>query len=267
MIYAVDAQNLEELANAQAVTKEGCLIPLFHGTRRYALQTTAEERVRFFSACDIVMNFAKKLAVSNVIDEARLDEYQRTQNSRFLGVLVYTKGISRFTYGDFYLTSSYTSSLSFAHNIGGELGDFAYAQCIGFRDFGVELDECTEEAVNVVLEESQKYLHSEKIVLAFYGVRFEDLSWEGGDSFLLPVENEEDEEYNKYEIKRLQGAMDTDRCTKNMNFRLANLESYTPYVVGEKLLKEGFSIFTKITDVDKYIKEHNRATSYPKWEF
>lgn len=262
----INVQKLEDLKQNNVSCAEPCQIPLLHGTRRYALQTTKEEREKFYSACNVVMDFAKKIAYSNIIPEEAIEEYQKQQNPRFFNVLVYTKGINKFTYGDFYVTTSYSSAISFAHNVGGELGDTAYAQCIGLLHFNVELDDTVSSAVKIVMEEYQKYVNSEKVILAFYGVRFTDLTREGGSEFLIDSTDPEDIEYNLELINDLYESADTDTFTKNQNFRLANIDAYTGYVIGEKLFKEGFSVFTKIIDVEKKIRYHNLC-SRPKWEF
>lgn len=262
----INVQKLEDLKQNNVSCAELCQIPLLHGTRRYALQTTKEEREKFYSACNVVMDFAKKIAYSNIIPEEAIEEYQKQQNPRFFNVLVYTKGINKFTYGDFYVTTSYSSAISFAHNVGGELGDTAYAQCLGLLHFNVELDDTISSAVNTVIEEYQKYVNSEKVILAFYGVKFKDLTREGGSKFLIESKNPEAITYNQRLVDKLNNSADTDTMIQNKNFILANIDTYTGYVIGEGLFKEGFSVFTKIMDVEKKIHYHNLC-SRPKWEF
>ena len=116
------------------------------------------------------------------------------------------------------------------------------------------------------MEEYQKYVNSEKIILAFYGVRFNDLTREGGSKFLIESKNPEDITYNRTLVDKLNNSADTDTMTRNNNFILANIDTYTGYVIGERLFKEGFSVFTKIMDVEKKIRHHNLC-SRPKWEF
>ena len=261
----INIENIDDFKKIDFSTREVCQIPLLHGTRRYALQTTIEERETFYSACNVVMDFAKKIAYSDSIPEEAIEEYQRQHNPRFFNVLVYTKGINKFTYGDFYVTTSYSSAISFAHNVGGELGDTAYAQCLGLLHFNVELDDIVSTAVNTVIAEYQKYVNSEKVILAFYGVKFKDLTREGGSQFLIESKNPEDITYNRTLVDKLNNSADTDTMTRNNNFILANIDTYTGYVIGEGLFKEGFSVFTKIMDVEKKIRHHNLCYR-PKWE-
>ena len=65
----INVQKLEDLKQNNVSCAELCQIPLLHGTRRYALQATKEEREKFYSACNIVMDFAKKIAYSDIITE------------------------------------------------------------------------------------------------------------------------------------------------------------------------------------------------------
>lgn len=262
----INIQSIENLKQSNMSNEDVCQIPLLHGTRRYALQATREEREKFYSACNIVMDFAKKIACSNIIPDDKIEEFQRHCNPRFFNVLVYTKGINKFTYGDFYVTTSYSSAVSFAHNVGGELGDTAYAQCVGLIHFGISLDNVVSSAVETVMQEHQKYVDSDKVIVAFYGVKFDDLTHEGGGRFLVEVNNQQDEEYNRKLINRLHNSIDSDTTTYNRNFRLANVDTYTGYVISEKDFKSGFSLFTKIVDVDKKIRHHNLGYHH-KWEF
>ena len=49
---------------------EGCSrIPLFHGTRMYALQVKEKDRERFYVACNRVISFAKKLVWNCPVDD------------------------------------------------------------------------------------------------------------------------------------------------------------------------------------------------------
>ena len=63
----------------------GCSkIPLFHGTRMYALQVSDKERKRFYDACDRIISFAQKLVWNCPVDEDVLTDYIRTKNPLFL---------------------------------------------------------------------------------------------------------------------------------------------------------------------------------------
>ena len=160
-------------------------IPLFHGTRMYALQVSEKERVRFYDACDRIISFAKELFWNCPIDDDILTDYIRTKNPLFLGPVVSQYKTASYEYGSFYVTTSYPTAITFANNSGGELGQWAYAQCVGFRDFQVDLDIETREAIMLVMEEYKKYENSEKIILVFPGVRFGAFSDAGAAVFLV----------------------------------------------------------------------------------
>ena len=234
----------------------GCSkIPLFHGTRMYALQVSEKERKRFYDACDRIISFAQKLVWSCPVDEEVLTNYIRTRNPLFLGSVVSQYKTSAYEYGSFYVTTSYPTAITFANNSGGELGQWAYAQCIGLRDFNIDLDAETNEAATIVVNEHQRYESSEKVILVFYGVKFEDLLTERGDPFLLYDENGiPNEEYNAFAIRSLNKAKVTDGTQCVRSYRLERCETYTAYWIRQEDFKKGISIFTEIKDVDKYLK-------------
>ena len=111
----------------------------------------------------------------------------------------------------------------------------------------------------IVLEEYKKYESSEKVILVFSNVRFEDLLTEQGESFLLYDDNgNPNVEYNDYRIRSLNKAKVTDCMECNRSFRLQRKETYTAYLIRQDDFKKGFSVFTEIRDVDKYL-EWNRS--------
>ena len=257
----INVQSIDTLKQFQNIDGQACQIPLFHGTRRYALQATKEEREKFYSACHIVMDFAKKLYECNEIDEKLVKEYRVRHNPEFLDGLVHSKDKKLFSYGNFYLTTSYSRAINFSHKVGGELGNAAYAQCLGLIYFGIPLDETVKYAVKIILEEHKKYLDSEKIIVIFLGIKFHDMSTEGGEPFLISTTHPQSQELNCFRIKNLYKSIETDTSKHAPNYRLTNVDSYTGYIIGEKDFRAGFSIFTKINDIEKTIK------SNPNWNF
>ncbi len=249
---------LEKYEAEQASRKEDeCLIPLFHGTRKYALEVGEEERKSFFAACDTVMRFAKKLGYSNIIPEDKSRDYRRKGNRYFLDTLVYTHGDKSFQYGDFYLTSSYTTAISFARNAGGELGEWAYSQCVGFRDFGIDLTPEVEGASGIITKEYEKYRNSEKMILVFTGVRFSDLCYENGISFHIPANDAGEPIYSSSEIRNLyKYAKDSDRFVHTRNFRLKSTDNYTALALYEKDFRWGLGLFTAIENPDAFMKKY-----------
>lgn len=235
---------------------EGCSkIPLFHGTRMYSLQVNEKERKRFYRACDTIISFAQKLIWNCPVDDETLAEYIRTKNPLFLGSVVSQYKTSAYEYGSFYVTTSYPTAITFANNSGGELGQWAYAQCIGLRDFNIDLDAETNEAAIIVLNEYQRYESSEKVILLFSGVKFEDLLTERGEPFLLYDDNgNPNEEYNAFKIRDLNKAKVTDGNKCIRSYRLQSHETYTACLIRQKDFKKGISVFTEIRDVDKYLK-------------
>lgn len=238
-----------------------CNIPLFHGTRRYALTASKDEREWFFGACDKVIAFAKQWRDSGKIDWDKVREYNKVNRYFIYASVVEQYGRPLYQYGDFYLTSSYTSAISFSCNSAGELGEYAYSQCKGFTDLGIQLDEETLNAAKVVEEEYPKYRNSEKVILIYCGVKFEDLSSERGYSYSSMMEQMGVEEFASY-IKSFiyDKVKDTDDGRRHFNFRLLNSDRYLPLELSETKFRKAFALFTKITDVDSYIKKQ-------RWDF
>ena len=252
-IHITEPEKIKDSISLQSA--ECSNIPLFHGTRMYALQASEKERKRFYDACDKINSFAKKLFWNCPIDDDTLTDYRRTKNPLFLDSVVSQYKTASYEYGSFYVTTSYPTAITFANNSGGELGQWAYAQCVGLQDFQIDLDIETAEAVMLVLEEYKKYENSEKAILVFSGVRFDDLLTERGEPFLLYDDNgNPDEEYNTFVIRNLNKAKVTDVGGRNLSFRLLRHETYTAYLVKQEDFKKGISVFTEIRDVDKYLK-------------
>lgn len=233
-----------------------CAIPLFHGTRMCALQATEEERKRLYAACDSVLSFAKHLLWDCPIDDNRLEDYIKAKNPLFLGVVVSQYKSASYAYGAFYLTTSYPEAINYSNNVGGELGEWAYYQCVGFRDLQIALDGDIAKAAQIVVEEYEKNQNSERIILIYSGVRFGDLCTERGNPFLRQDENgNPDEAYNARSFKALARCKDTDSASNRLAFRLSNPQDYVPMLVRQKDFKEGFSVFTQVKNTEKYIKQ------------
>ena len=233
-----------------------CAIPLFHGTRLHALMVADEERARFHAACKQVISFAGKILSENAIDTNALKEYQVSKNQLFLDSVTMQQKNSFYQHGDFYLTSGYPRAITFTKHAGGELGQWAYHQCLGFKDLNIPLDQQTADAAKVVFEEHQKYQDSEKVVLVYQNVRFDDLRTEGGDPYLLQSEAEnQNEAINTARVSALYKSNVTDHSGRQINFRLVKPEAYTARLIHQEDLKAGFAMFTKVTDAERYIRE------------
>ena len=253
-LHFIEPSSLKNCISVSCI--EGCSkIPLFHGTRMYALQVNEEDRKRFYIACDRIVSFAKKLIWNCPVADDKLEEYILTKNPLFLGVVVSQYKTAAYEYGSFYVTTSYPTAITFANNCGGELGQWAYAQCVGFLDFQIDLDTEMRDAVAIVMEEYEKYATSEKVVIVFSNVRLADLQTERGKPFLSYDENGGlDESYNAYMMGMLYETEVTDCSECAYSFRLQKCDTYTTYLIRQKNFKEGIPVFTKVQDVDKYLK-------------
>ena len=270
MVKYKETKSVEELKKTIDVDDMHCKIPLFHGTRRYALQVADEDRKRFSEACKQVLSFAHQFYYSGMLDFEKLEKYYKeSKNNYFMSTVVHQYRSTLYEYGAFYLTSSYECAIGFAHYVGGEVGAWAQAQIQGFDDWGIELDEETKVAAEIVKHEYKKYQDSEKVILVYYGVKFEDLCTERGKPFLYNTgDAATDEEYLREDIEDLyESAMKRDRFIRsNHNFRLSNANAYTAFVLPEPMFRDGVVLFEDEPDVDKFIRHHN-IIAMEKWSF
>lgn len=263
MLNYKEIESIKQLKKTVDVDDKHCKIPLFHGTRRYALQVSDAERERFSAACKQVLSFANKLFYSGKVDFNKLNEYYHSSgNHYFLNTVVNQYDSALYEYGAFFLTTSYENAIGFAHQSGGEAGAWAYAQLQGFEDWNIELDDSMKAAAEVIKQEYKKYQNSEKVILIYYGVSFEDLCTERGESFLhMTGDDKNDEEWARMMIENLY-----DSFSLSYNFRLLNAHAYTAYLLLEHLFREGVVLFENETDVDSFIKRHN-LYAVEKWSF
>ncbi len=233
-----------------------CKIPLFHGTRRYSLAVDKAERERFYAACKSVISFAKRWMDGGNVDWDAIKEY-RAENRLYMDATVLSQyGSPSYQYGDFYLTSSYTNALVFANRGAGELGDYAYAQARGILHFDIPLDVQTLAAVNTVIAEYPKFAESERVVLIYYGVEFDDLADERGRPYrdIIDRRTRGGDPSDYLDSHLYDGYKDTDTICINNNFRLANRDKYPPLEIEGPKFKTGFAVFTAVKDVDKYLR-------------
>ena len=243
-----ELKNLQDIL-AEPVGPDCCDVPLFHGTRAYALQVAEADRKRFHTACDKVMTFAKSIFWTCPVNDDALLEYQRSENSLFMSSVVYQYKTAKYDYGAFYLTSGYPNAFIFANFAGGELGEFAYGQCRGFRHFNIDLEPEVAAAATVVEAEYEKYANSEKLILVYRGVRYRDMATESGFPFLKA-----DGTLDAFLIEDMEDIICKDGWEYAPNYRLANPEGYTGWIIRQKDFKTGLSVFTQIRDVEKYIR-------------
>ncbi|MBE6807241.1 MAG: hypothetical protein E7527_04430 [Ruminococcaceae bacterium] len=254
--------NIQDITNihdhrAPVTDTDHCAIPLFHGTRSYALEASDKDRERFYAACDRVMTFARVLANGNTLDQEALLTYQRQKDGKFLSVPVFLYKKTTYEYGDLYLTSCYTDALIYAACAGGELGEYAHAQCIGFEAFGVDLTEEVRLASSVIMEEYEKYRHSEKLILVYDGVAFQDLQDRNGNPFLVLCDDKEMEKRSHaWAINNLYDSKVSDNGVCCHHLRLPHPATYTATVIHEKDFVAGIALFTDIQDIDRYLKRH-----------
>lgn len=223
--------------------------PLFHGTRKYAIEITPDNLQKFYNACNSILPFVKELI--------------RNKKVEYNIVVSTANSCSAYEYGDFYLTLAFTRAINYSYYIGGELGHNIYNICQEILTKEIELPDKIKAAVDVIFAEYEKFSKSEKIVLAFNGVKFADLYCRGGSKFIDSLDMDEDE---KEEIDELYAEEETQISTPDKDFRLKNLNDYDAYIVNVNDFRKGIKIFTKIKDIDEYINLHN-LYKRKKWDF
>ena len=213
-----------------------CSKPLFHGTRQYAIEVCPKKRLEFVDACYKIALFAKKLILEKKI------EYN---------IVIMQVGVNTaFEYGDLYLIDTYTTAISYANNVAGELGKNVFLVCKNIKQARISLDDTMQGLIDSVMQEYVNYEASEKIVLVYQNVEFTDLYTIGGSSFIDP----DDEEDMRFMIDDLYYEKEKLGRFPNTSFRLKNVEKYEAYIIREADLRKGFKAFTEVDDIDEHLK-------------
>ncbi len=241
--------NFDNYSTPQAIDYEICKRPLFHGTRKYAIEVSEEKRQAFYNACREVALFAKELIKAEKIP--------------FNTVVYGFNESSVYEYGDFYLTTTFSCAVEFSYQAGGELGKNVYSVCMNIRNSNIEVSAEIKDKIDLITAEFLKYEKSEKVVLVYEGIKFDDLYTNGGHKF---IESLELDEYEKEDIEDLYKEKETQTLATNTSLRIKNPKNYEAYSISETDFRKGFKVFTEIKDVDKYIKTHNSYVS-TKWDF
>lgn len=240
-----EIKNFLNKSNNQVINFDYYTKPLFHGTREYALLCSKDEIVTFLKSCHIIINFMSTYLVN--LDEAKVASYRKEKiingkESLFCGTFVRLYSQTYFDNDVFYLTTGYFGAVKFSQSAGGEIGEVAYHNAIGIRDFGIEVSCEVDDATKYILQEYPKFIRSKRVVLLFENVLLNDLLSENGNPKFIPtnynfMENMIDE-YECYE---------EDNRKIRHTYRLLNLEKYTPYVIKEEQMYLALQVFTKIS--------------------
>lgn len=242
--------NFDNYSTPQAIDYGTCKRPLFHGTRKYSLEISEEARQIFNEACNKILAFARTLIRNKKI------EYNIVVNT--------AKQCFAFEYGDFYLTLSFTRAIDYSYNVGGELGQNIYKVCQVIKSKNIELTDEIRNAIDIVSSEYEKYEKSEKVILVVNDINFNDLYNRNGSKLIDSLELNEDA---KEEIVDLYTEEETSNCELDRDFMVKNIGDYKIHVVQEKDFRQGIKFFTKIDNVDEYIKNHNILCGNPKYDF
>lgn len=195
-------------------------VPLFHGTRKYAVECdpTLIEMMR--KHCVIILEKARDYY--NSLDSQTYDkywEYRKVSKLQyFASHLVLTfGGLSNYQYGDFYMTRRFdeTYLLRFTTYGCGEIGRFAYDNILGLKHFNIDLG--INESMEFVLKHYPDFINSEQVVLILNDYKLDELKGESGGKV--------------YEIE------------DGVNFRLCNYQNKEFFVIKESLFNEAMELF------------------------
>jgi hypothetical protein len=162
--------------------------PLYHGTRKRALEASEEERKRTSQAARHILSFVRDHWQEYFSNDSLADFQSHNRDLTYFcdpSILVFGQ-LSNFSYGDFYLTTSLGNAAAFAKTRGGELLEMAYDNARGLQRLAIPIEDNSLQAdLALVLKEAALYEASPKVILVFEKVAFVDLLDEKGDELPL----------------------------------------------------------------------------------
>ena len=195
-------------------------IPLFHGTKKYAVECDPIIIEMMHKHCINILLKAK--AHFKSVDNETYDKYwaykKASEFKYFASEFITTFGnINNFQYGDFYMTRFFdeTFLLRFTSYGFGEIGRFTYDNIMGLKHFNINID--ANESIDFFLKHYPEFLNSEPVVLILNDYNLDELKSEGGNKV--------------YEFEN------------NVNFRLSNPFNKNFYVIKQSLFEEAVELF------------------------
>ena len=217
--------NLTYLGNLKMfyhLCKDQSYVPLFHGTRRYAVECDPFLIKMMRRHCINILEKARD-HFNSVDDEtySKYEKYKRESKlTYFASAIILTFGrISNFQYGDFYMTKRFDQNflLRFTTYGCGEIGKLAYDNILGLQHFNIDLG--ITESMEFVLKHYPLFIDSEPIVLILNDYTIDELESESGNKV--------------YDIEY------------NVNIRLKNYENKEFYVINQSLFDEASILFNE----------------------
>lgn len=203
---------------------------LFHGTRKYALECSKEEREAIHQACKVISKFADVTINSNQVP----DEIQHMYHMYPIALKGKEEGDSFFQYGDFYLTTDFEVAIDYSANCGGEYMQLVYNNINGIIAAGIALPDEVKKAFDYIKDVYPKFEQSERIVVAINNIEYKDLLHQGGEKFFFSD--------NSNPFLNFYG---------NNGFRLMNVDKYKNrfYIINESDFDEYKAAFEKFAEM------------------
>lgn len=237
-------------------------VPLYHGTRKHLLTLPDEERKEFFSSCDKIVSYCNTILKKDkkLVDELWKYETIFKKNGNFLHGGAYTvekyKSLSKYEYGDFYVTEDPDTASSYSKCRNGELGDLAYFVLHFFEHLLIELPTELIKDKEIIYSYHEKYSNDERVILISPTVNVEDLFFDTGTPF------NEYEDTTEYIDDYFESLLIYKNIHCNSSFRIKNPENYLYYCIKEKDFNniEDFLLINSLSFyIDKTLKLIKKA--------
>lgn len=178
--------------------------PLFHGTRRYALECSKEEIAKIKEYSLIIIKFIQKIEKTISLDVVGQYFKRKKERNCFASAVVsQIEKSSLYQYDSLYLTTSIYRAISFSKNACGEIGQTAYDNAIAIKELGIETNDIKiDEAIDYIIKTVPKFKESERVVLIFENVNYDDLKSESSGKAVLGKTEEKRKAYIEIFIAR-----------------------------------------------------------------
>jgi len=238
-----EIDDLDSISYDRIINYDLCTIPLFHGTRRYMIEGNEEELRKFLASAKDIIIFAKELLNKHLISDEQLSEYRKSKKIDEYGNVFLNKvilpnmfNLSNYDYGQFYVTTGFVKAISFSSYIGGEIGRFAYNQCIGIVDFKINVSIELREKIKFFIDVYNKIKNTERIVIIYNNISYKNLLTTSKHSPIL---------------EQLYKCYENDNCDCSEDLILDNVANYLGFVVSEHNFRKAINKFTEVSNIDE----------------
>lgn len=245
--------SVDEIPNDRSERNtERCTLPLFHGTRRYAVECPQKQLDEMIQYCKTVVQYFSENCYRIFPDDESWIQYRREHRGELHINLVQNTvasqyGEAQYQYDSFYVTNDSVTAVKFYTIYGcGEISGYAYAyaKAISDLDFSVS-DKQVDTAIEYVLKHYPDFYNSEKVVLAVYDFEYEHLRHHGGGKIDLGT---------PFFINHLYEDISDNERIYSQSYRLdKGIETVTAKLIPERLFGDGFRKFNGIMEGQHYM--------------